>query len=74
MPINGDGYVRLDGKLLIPTVIRGLIKRLMVVAHYGVHGHRGSDAMMDAIGQRFAIFSSVMLLGIPKMRWCSKTS
>ncbi|GMF52155.1 unnamed protein product [Phytophthora fragariaefolia] len=50
-----DGVVTIDERLWIPTSSTDLVARLFVVAHCGSQGHRGQEAMLLALKERFYI-------------------
>ncbi|KAJ0390648.1 hypothetical protein ATCC90586_011238 [Pythium insidiosum] len=44
-----------DGRVWLPVDARDLVKRIMVVAHCGLQGHRGEHVMVETIKQRFSL-------------------
>ncbi|GMF14715.1 unnamed protein product [Phytophthora fragariaefolia] len=64
-----NGLVRVDGKLWVPREARDLLQRLLVVTHCGPQGHRGSDVMVTALNDRFAI-SNTKILDARFLREC----
>ncbi|KAJ8564187.1 hypothetical protein ON010_g7157 [Phytophthora cinnamomi] len=49
-----DDLVCVDGKPWIPAAAKRLLARILVVAHAGSQGHRGEQAMLNAM-RRFAL-------------------
>ncbi|GMF48075.1 unnamed protein product [Phytophthora fragariaefolia] len=49
-----EGLVCVDGKPWIPVAAKRLLARILVVAHAGSQGHRGEQAMLNAMS-RFAL-------------------
>ncbi|KAE9062778.1 hypothetical protein PF010_g29265 [Phytophthora fragariae] len=49
------GVAMVDGRPRIPNAATDLLARLFVVAHTGLHGHRGQEPMVSVLQQRFFI-------------------
>ncbi|GMF22480.1 unnamed protein product [Phytophthora fragariaefolia] len=49
------GVAMVDGHPWIPNAATDLLARLFVVAHTGLHGHRGLEPMVSVLQQRFFI-------------------
>ncbi|GMF16395.1 unnamed protein product [Phytophthora lilii] len=50
-----DGIVRVNDRPWVPGDADGFIDRLLIVAHFGPHGHRGEDVVVELLRQRFEI-------------------
>ncbi|ETL25421.1 hypothetical protein L916_20724 [Phytophthora nicotianae] len=62
VPVEDDGLVHVDDELWIPKNARELVQRLLVVAHCGPQGHRGSDVIQPLIGFCGGACSASMLM------------
>lgn len=53
--VHGDynGILIMDGKSWMPDEADGLNLKLLIVAHAGQTGHRGSDATLASLGEQF---------------------
>jgi hypothetical protein len=58
--MNDEGLVCVDGRPWVPSKAKELLARLMIVSHCGGHGHRGQDAMVQLLDERFFIEKMVL--------------
>ncbi|OWZ14282.1 LOW QUALITY PROTEIN: hypothetical protein PHMEG_00012264 [Phytophthora megakarya] len=55
--VTDDG-IEVGGKLWLPSEAKQLLKRLFVVAHCGIQGHRGVNVMVELLGRRFVLLNT----------------
>ena len=53
--LNDGSALYVDGKMWIPSSAKDLLKRILIVAHCGVRGHRGEHVMINMLRCEFGI-------------------
>ncbi|KAJ0400435.1 hypothetical protein ATCC90586_006519 [Pythium insidiosum] len=53
--LDPNGLLTIRGCIWVPESDRGLVQRLLVVAHCGAQGHRGREALLTTIKLRFFV-------------------
>ncbi|POM77486.1 hypothetical protein PHPALM_5120 [Phytophthora palmivora] len=50
-----DGLIYIGDKLWIPKQERGLLTRILIIAHCGIQAHRGEQVMLNHLQEKYAI-------------------